>query len=206
MIKLQHPDYEIYAKGIHAYREVACADCHMPYRTEGGAKFTDHWVQSPLLNIANSCAVCHRWGEDEIRKRVYAIQDKVHEMRAAAEDAVAKAHFDVFACMQAGAGDDELKEVRKLVRGAQLRWDFVAANNGMGFHAPQECTRILGRAADLAQQARLGCARILARHGVTAEVRYPDFGSKEKAQALIKLFAENKAPDMIRKASAPAAQ
>ena len=54
--------------GVHAYRDMACADCHMPYRTEGGVKFTDHHLQSPLLNIANSCAVCHRWSEDEIRQ------------------------------------------------------------------------------------------------------------------------------------------
>lgn len=30
MIKMQHPDYELYSKGIHAYRGVSCADCHMP--------------------------------------------------------------------------------------------------------------------------------------------------------------------------------
>ena len=40
IIKSQHPDYELYTTGIHAYRNVACADCHMPYRSEGGVKFT----------------------------------------------------------------------------------------------------------------------------------------------------------------------
>ena len=68
MVKMQHPDYEVYRTGIHAYLDVSCADCHMPYRTEGGVKYTDHHVRSPLLNIANSCAVCHRWGEEEIRR------------------------------------------------------------------------------------------------------------------------------------------
>lgn len=60
ILKAQHPDYELYLTGIHAFRNVACADCHMPYHTEGGVKYTDHHVQSPLLNVANSCAVCHR--------------------------------------------------------------------------------------------------------------------------------------------------
>ena len=77
IIKSQHPDYELYTTGIHAYRNVACADCHMPYRSEGGVKFTDHHIQSPLQNIANSCAVCHRWSENEIRTRVETIQTSV---------------------------------------------------------------------------------------------------------------------------------
>ncbi len=162
MVKMQHPDYEVYATGIHAYRDVSCADCHMPYRTEGGVKFTDHHVQSPLLNVANSCAVCHRWAEEEIRSRVEAIQDKVREGRDRAEAAIARAHFDVAAAIEAGAPDDELAGVRALVRGAQMRWDYVAAHNGTGFHSPQECMRLLGAAVDLAGQCRVECARILA--------------------------------------------
>ena len=98
--------------------------------------------------------------------------------------------------MQAGAGDEELAGVRKMVRGAQLRWDYVAANNGMGFHSPQECMRILAAAIDLAGQCRVECARILARHGVTKPVEYPDFSTKEKAQAVIKPFVEGKPPKL----------
>lgn len=206
MVKMQHPDYEVYSKGVHAYRNVSCADCHMPYRTEGGQKFTDHQIRSPLLNISNSCAVCHRWGEDDIRKRVESIQDKIVEGRHIAEDAIAKAHFDIAACKQAGASDDELADVRKLIRKAQLRWDYVAANNGLGFHAPQECQRILAAAADLAQQTRIAAARLLAKKGVTDPVIYPDWSSKEKAQALIKHFAKDGTPPkLIASAAAPTA-
>ncbi len=197
MIKLQHPDYEVYSSGVHAYRNVSCADCHMPYKTEGGMKFSDHHVQSPLLNIANSCAVCHRWSEEEIRARVESIQDKNHQCRQRAETAVAEAHLDIAAAMQAGATDDELKSARDLVRAAQLRWDYVAANNGMGFHSPGECLRILTASVDLAGQCRVECARILAQHGVTKPIAYPDYGTKEKAQALIKLFIDGAPPKML---------
>jgi nitrite reductase (cytochrome c-552) len=190
MVKLQHPDYEVYRTGVHAYRDIACADCHMPYRTEGGVKFTDHHIQSPLLNVAGSCVVCHRWSEEEIRSRVEGIQDKVHQARGWAETMLARAHFDIAAAMQAGATDEELSTVRKLVRNAQLRWDYVAASNGMGFHSPEECVRILAAAIDLAGQCRVECARILARHGVTKPVEYPDFSTKDKAQSLIKPFVE----------------
>ena len=197
MVKLQHPDFEVYSTGIHAYRNVACVDCHMPYRTEGGVKFTDHHVQSPLLNIANSCAVCHRWGEEEIRRRVEGIQDKVHQSRELAERALVEAHFDVAAAAQAGATDEELAPVRKLVGQAQGRWDYVAANNGMGFHSPQECTRVLTTAVDLAGQCRVQCARILAKHGVSAPVKYPDWSDKQKAQSLIQQFLDGKPPKLL---------
>jgi nitrite reductase (cytochrome c-552) len=199
MLKMQHPDYEVYRTGIHAYREVSCADCHMPYRTEGGVKYTDHYVRSPLLNIANSCAVCHRWREEELRTRVEAIQDKVAEGRQRAEKAICRAHFDVAAAAQAGAKDDDLAEVRRLVRRAQMRWDFVAANNGMGFHSPQECLRVLSGAIDLAGECRVECARILARHGISEPVQYPDFSTKEKAQALEESFRSGNPPRLIKR-------
>lgn len=197
MVKMQHPDYEVYMTGIHAFREVSCADCHMPYRTEGGVKLTDHHVQSPLLNVANSCAVCHRWSEDEIRGRVTLIQDKVREARDRAERAAARAHFDIAACMEAGANDRELAEVRDLVRQAQLRWDYVAACNGMGFHSPQECVRVLAAAVDLAQECRVRCSRILAQKGVHDPVPYPDYSSKEKAQALIQQVLAGRPPKLL---------
>ncbi len=197
MVKMQHPDYEIYRTGIHAFRDIACADCHMPYRTEGGVKFTDHHIQSPLLNVAGSCVACHRWSEEEIRQRVEDGQDKVRAGREMAERTIALAHFDVAAAMQAGATDEELAAVRRLLRGAQLRWDYVAANNGMGFHSPQECLRILASAIDLAGQCRVECARILARHGMTEQVEYPDFSTKEKAQSLIERFIDGRPPKLI---------
>jgi nitrite reductase (cytochrome c-552) len=48
-----------------------------------------------------------------------------------------------------------LDEARKLHREAQLRWDFVSAENSMGFHNPEEVLRILFDAAELARQAQL---------------------------------------------------
>ena len=192
IVKAQHPDYEMYTTGVHAYRGVSCADCHMPYRTEGGVKFSDHHVQSPLLNISNSCAVCHRWSEDEIRQRVEAIQTKVANAKVQAEDAIVKGHFDVAAAMQAGATDEELAPARKLLRHAQFRWDYVSANNGMGFHSPQESMRILGDSVNGAQEARLLVARLLAAKGISAEPAYPDISTREKAWGVAKSFVDGK--------------
>jgi nitrite reductase (cytochrome c-552) len=51
MLKAQHPEFEMYQQGVHARSGVACADCHMPYKREGGFKISDHQVRSPLLNL-----------------------------------------------------------------------------------------------------------------------------------------------------------
>jgi len=197
IVKAQHPDYETYSSGIHAYRGVACADCHMPYRTEGGVKFTDHHVQSPLLNIANSCAVCHRWSEKEIEQRVEGIQTKVYEARLAAENALVKAHFDMAAAMQAGIPDADLAAPRKTLRHAQFKWDYVAANNGMGFHSAQECMRLLGESVDGAQQTRLQIARLLAAKGIGSEPNYPDYSTREKASAISQAFEAGRPVDLL---------
>ena len=40
-------------------------------------------------------------------------------------------------------------------RAAQWRLDTVAAENSMGFHAPQEMARILGESIDMSRQAQI---------------------------------------------------
>ena len=51
--------------------------------------------------------------------------------------------------------DPKLKELGELQRAAQWRLDFIAAENSMGFHAPQEMARILGESIDLSRQAQV---------------------------------------------------
>jgi nitrite reductase (cytochrome c-552) len=51
MLKAQHPDYEIFMTGVHAKRGVACADCHMPYTSEGRAKI----YKSPHCKSFKTC-------------------------------------------------------------------------------------------------------------------------------------------------------
>ena len=197
IIKAQHPDYELYMTGIHAYRGVSCADCHMPYRTEGGVKFTDHHVRSPLLNISNSCAVCHRWSEEDIRTRVESIQTKTSEAMLQAEQALVRAHFDLAAAMQAGISDVDLAEPRKLLRHAQFRWDYISASNGMGFHSPQESMRILGDSVRQAQEVRVLAARMLAKKGITSAPEYPDVSSRQKAWDVAKAFVKGQGVNLL---------
>jgi nitrite reductase (cytochrome c-552) len=54
--------------------------------------------------------------------------------------------------------DPALTELGELQRQAQWRLDFVAAENSMGFHAPQEMARILAESIDLSRQAEIKAA------------------------------------------------
>lgn len=201
MIKTRHPDYELYTTSTHYARNVSCSDCHLPYKTEGAEKFTDHHIRSPLADIGGTCVVCHGWNEADARKQVETIQNKVKDSRDRGEDMLVKAHFDIAACMEAGATDEELAPVRDELRYAQMHWDFVASSNAMGFHAPQESQRILTTALDRAAQVRILCARILAKHGYADEVLYPDCGTKSKAQAVVEQFVAGEKPSLLKKKS-----
>lgn len=187
MLKAQHPDYELFMTGVHAERGVSCADCHMPYRSEGGVKFTDHHIQSPLANVANSCAVCHRESEQTLIRDVYARQERVVQLRNLAEEALTAAHVEAGAAWKAGATEAEMKASLRLIRHAQWRWDWVAAANGAGFHSPNVALQVLGTSIQKAEQARRELARVLWQHGIMNPVPMPDLSTKAKAQQFVGL-------------------
>jgi len=155
VLKAQHPEFEVWNQGTHGKAGVACADCHMPYMREGALKVSDHWVRSPLLNINRACQQCHHYPESDIKQRVSAIQDRHYALLQRAGSAIVDMIDAIKVTKAAGATEDQLKPVLELQRKAQWRLDFVAAENSMGFHAPQELARILGEAIDLARQAQL---------------------------------------------------
>ncbi|MEW6060478.1 MAG: ammonia-forming cytochrome c nitrite reductase subunit c552 [Bacteroidota bacterium] len=187
ILKAQHPDYELYRTGIHAERGVSCADCHMPYKNEGGVKFTNHKIASPLENIAGSCQVCHRENEQTLIKNVNDRQDKVMEVKLLAEKALVAAHIEAAAAYAAGADSSELVPALKLIRSAQWRWDWVSAANGVGFHSPLEAVRVLSTSIQRAEEARRFIAQVLIKHKASPVVPMPDLSTKAKAQAYIGL-------------------
>jgi nitrite reductase (cytochrome c-552) len=157
VLKAQHPEFEMWNQGVHARSGVACADCHMPYVRQGALKISDHWIRSPLVDdqsIARSCQTCHRFPETEIRTRVQLIQERNHALMQRAAQALMAQLDAVKLAKEAGATAGQLEPVLDLQRKAQWRLDFVAAENSMGFHAPQEAARILGEAIDYARQGQ----------------------------------------------------
>jgi nitrite reductase (cytochrome c-552) len=186
MIKVQHPDWELFQQGIHARRGVACADCHMPYRREGGVKFTNHHIQSPLADIASSCMVCHGGTEQEMLAQVHENQDRVYEMRRVAERELAMLHIEARAAWDAGATEQEMAPILQLIRQSQWRWDWTAASHGAAFHAPVESLRLLGASVSLSGNARVQLSRILSRLNVAQPVPMPAW-DKATLQAFIGL-------------------
>ncbi|ASB50887.1 ammonia-forming cytochrome c nitrite reductase [Alkalitalea saponilacus] len=187
MLKAQHPDYEVWSTGIHADRGVSCADCHMPYKSEGGMKFTDHHIQSPLNNVANSCQVCHREETARLVQNVYDRQDKIYEIRTQLEDQLVKAHIEAAFAWDLGASEDQMQDILMDIRHAQWRWDFAAAGHGNAFHNPLETSRMISTGKTKAQDARVKLARLIASLGHTEPVPMPDISTKAKAQEYIGL-------------------
>jgi nitrite reductase (cytochrome c-552) len=163
ILKAQHPEFELWSQGIHARSGVSCADCHMPYMRDGATKISDHWVRSPLLNISRACQTCHHFPEEEIRARAEAIQEKNHALLQRAAQAL-MAQLDAIKEAKArGAGEAQLASALDFQRKAQWRLDYIAAENSMGFHAPQEAARILAEAADYARQGQVAALETIRR-------------------------------------------
>ncbi|MBM3297666.1 MAG: ammonia-forming cytochrome c nitrite reductase subunit c552, partial [Candidatus Aminicenantes bacterium] len=167
VVKLQHPEFELWSQGPHARAGVACADCHMPYQREGAVKASSHHVRSPLLHINRSCQVCHKASEEELRERAFLVQDRTKALMDRALDAVVELIAAIEEAQKNGAGESLLREPRLLQRKSQFRVDFVNSENSMGFHAPQEAARLLGEAIDYAHRGRLALMKAPAgRSGV----------------------------------------
>lgn len=160
-LKAQHPEFELFNQGTHAKAGVSCVDCHMPYERVGAMKVTDHWVRSPLLNINRACQTCHNSSETELKSRVETIQDRHHQMRETAFDAL----IDLINDLKPYKDVDLTKSPNKLLatardyqRQAQFLFDFVEAENSSGFHAPQEAARIFTQSIDLSRKGQKAVA------------------------------------------------
>ncbi|MCO5043680.1 MAG: ammonia-forming cytochrome c nitrite reductase subunit c552 [Verrucomicrobia bacterium] len=174
ILKTQHPEFELWSQGIHARSGVSCADCHMPYIREGATKVSDHWVRSPLLNVNRACQTCHKVPEQELLARVDIIQERNYDLMKRSAAALMDMLDAINAAIKAGATDEQLKPARELHRSAQWRIDFIAAENSMGFHAPQEAARILGEAIDMARQGEIAARAIISGAQSAAPAAAPE--------------------------------
>lgn len=174
VIKVQHPEYELFSGGVHAANGVSCADCHMPYIRKGARKVTQHNVTSPLFDVNSSCKSCHNQSEDYLRNQVSDIQKSVAFDLRSAEYATVSLIWDIKKIREALAkqGKDEaqinalLKEPMELHRRGQMRGDFVGAENSTGFHNPREASRMLLQAVEMARQGQTALAVVAAKNGI----------------------------------------
>ena len=136
-----------------------------PYRLEGSKqrrgtlKVNDLLGAKPATEPEPRLQPCHAVPEAELTGRVLTIQDRHYALLQRAAKATTDMLDAIVAAKKAGAFEESLKEAAALHRKAQWRLDFVAAENSMGFHAPQEMARILGETIDFARQGQLAAER-----------------------------------------------
>ena len=183
MLKMQHPETELYSSSVHAQSGVSCTDCHMPYRREGAIKVTDHFIASPLLNINAACQTCHHMPEDKLKSRVTLIQERTATQLKETEGALLALIDDIVAAEKAIRSQPKVKQqtaaasqalVDKMLssarlahRRASMRWDFISSENSTGFHSPQESARVLGTAVQLARAGQLALVLSMQEAGIT---------------------------------------
>ena len=118
---------------------------------------------------------------------VYDRQDRIEELKRLAEKTIAAAHIEAKIAWENNATEVEMKPILKLIRHSQWRWDWVAAANGLGFHAPVEALRVLGTSIQKGEEARRMLAVVFVKHGVKYPVQLPDISTKKKAQEFVGL-------------------
>jgi nitrite reductase (cytochrome c-552) len=162
MIKTQHPEFEMFINGSHGAAGVACADCHMAYTRSvdpDKKKTSNHQWTSPLLNIEAACKQCHQDKTPEyLKERVLFTQRKVHDQLLKAQDISVRAHEAVRQASEykgeKNAGFDDLMiQARENVRHGQWMWDYVSAENSVGFHNPSKALDTLARSQEYSRRA-----------------------------------------------------
>ncbi len=183
MLKAQHPGWEMWKTGAHGKNNVSCADCHMPYKSEGGIKYTDHNIGNPLDNMEYSCMNCHRTSEESLLSNINEKKKRKDELHKKNMKQIAAAHLEAGKAWEVGATKEEMAPILKDIRHAQWRWDYAVASHAAFFHAPEETLRILGSALEKAGNARIKLAKILAKYEVS-DYKAPKIYSKEQAQEI----------------------
>jgi nitrite reductase (cytochrome c-552) len=131
----------------------------MPYVRDGSAKYSMHDIHSPLLNAELACGACHT-DVGYVVARVSEIQEQVSKTKISTEDAIIDAITAIKSAAANPASDPVLlDEARALHRKSQFMWDFVSAENSMGFHNPEYTLKILADSTNYARQAQMLAAQ-----------------------------------------------
>lgn len=154
LIKVQHPEFEMYSGSGHDVMMVSCVDCHMPEVEENGVAYRSHWAKSPLKTPQESCGKCHGKEAASLVVTVQKIQKEVDAMEVEISDMLVKLTKDLTAAIEDKKLDDKtLEQLRSLHRKAQYRWDFVFVENSTGFHNEEKAKTALNDAKKYAKEA-----------------------------------------------------
>ncbi len=160
MVKMQHPEYEMWIDSTHGAAGVSCADCHMPYeKSTDGKKMSSHWWTSPLKDPKlMACRQCHSDKTPEyLLSRVEDTQQKTFDLLLKAQEKSVKAHEAVRLALNSNSRhanyDALIIEAQTMIRNGQLFWDYVSAENSVGFHNPTKSLDSLATSIEYSQKA-----------------------------------------------------
>jgi nitrite reductase (cytochrome c-552) len=102
----------------------------------------------------------------------------------------------VKAAKTGGASTEQLAPALALQRRAQWRLDYIAAENSMGFHAPQEAARVLAEAIDFARQGQVA---------ILTGARAVDFSGDPSAPGAMSVAVPNGTSSATHTPAAPGA-
>ena len=165
-IKIQHPEYETWIDSPHGAAGVSCADCHMPFqKNEEKKKMSSHWWTSPLKDPEmRACRQCHSdKSAAYLKERVLYTQKKTYDQLLIAQAYNVRAHeairqADAYAGTKADNFAELMAEAREMTRKGQLFWDYVSAENSVGFHNPAKLLDTLASSQQFSQRAvELAC-------------------------------------------------
>jgi cytochrome c nitrite reductase small subunit len=125
--------YDAWMKSSH-HSVATCNDCHTPHNLAG------KYAVKANNGFWHSFYFTTGWYPDTIEITLDALVDLINDIK----NAKAK-----------GTTDAQLTAARDYQRKGQFMIDFVMSENSMGFHAPQEATRILGDAINLCRLGQL---------------------------------------------------
>ncbi len=179
MLKAQHPEYEMWINGPHGAAGVTCADCHMPYvRMDGKKKVSSHQWTSPLRNpdfIDTACRQCHSdKTTDYLRGRVEATQKKTYQQLLTAQELSVKSHEAVRRASEwtgekSADYDKLMAEAREWNRKSQFFWDYVSAENSVGFHNPVKALDTLALSQQYSEKA-INAAAAATNYGISKDI------------------------------------
>lgn len=153
----------------------------MPYVRKGAKKVTQHNVTSPLQDINSACKTCHTQSEEYLKRQIHDIQSSIaYDLRSAEYASVSLIKDVEFIRNELGKMPEfqtdgkadkakiskELKEVLELHRKAQMRGDFVGAENSTGFHNPREASRMLLQAVEMAREGQAKLVEVASKHNI----------------------------------------
>jgi nitrite reductase (cytochrome c-552) len=162
-VKAQHPETEFYWGSKHYELGVACSDCHMAKGAGGGLDkpAKDHWLTSPLKQVASTCGNCHSGDADDKVKKVQEWQDAFWAKSQQTEAALTDALKAIEAAKATGGTVTEaVAQASALFLRGLLWWEFTAVSeNSTGAHNYSEGLENLGKADEFAKQAKAALAK-----------------------------------------------